>query len=366
MSTTWTPAGAEAGWAPPPSLPAATATESSTRPMLRIRASGVWLLLLTGVALLFWLGSRAEAQLALAMAAFAGLLVDAWTARRSLVGLHLSLHGPTDALAGQPVAWVLTPRGLRRPVAVTAAMRPAPRRVLVTSDRPVLVALPSTSRGMIHRLLLDVTATGPLGLFEGGRRYRITPVAPVFVGPPAIGDDPQWPPLRAVGFGFTETAPVGDELFRSIRPYVRGDERRRIHWASTARHGQLMVRESDGVGTVALQVVVDLGPAGPQAEWVATAAAGVAEAALRRGWLVQLVTLDGGSVEPPLTPLGSPFGPPPLPPTPVPVPLRTASQRVRTPALVRRQLATAAHGTPVPPPFPGLVCEVDRRGITWR
>lgn len=339
--------------------------ESSTRTFLRTRPSGVWLLVLTGIALLFWLVSRAEAQLALAMAAFAGLLVDARAARRSVAPISLSLHGPTDVVTGAPVAWVLTVHHLRRPVAITAAMRPQPRRVLVTSEQPVLVGLPSTSRGMIHRLLLDVTATGPLGLFEAGRRFRVTPVAPVFVGPEALHEDPEWPPRRAVGFGFTETAPVGDELFRSIRPYVRGDERRRIHWASSARHGQLMVRESDGVGTVAVQVVVDLGPAGPQAEWVAAAAAGVAEAAIRRGWLVQLVTLDGGSVEPPLTPLGSPFGPPPLPPAPRPVPLRTASQRVRTPALVRRQLATAAHGTPVPPPFAGLVCRVDHRGVTW-
>lgn len=339
--------------------------ESSTRTFLRTRPSGVWLLVLTGIALLIWLVSRAEAQLAIAMAAFAGVLIDARAARRSVAAISLSLHGPTDALAGEPVSWVLTAHRLRRPVTVTAAMRPQPRRVLITSDRPVLVGLPSTSRGMIHRLLLDVTSTGPLGLFEAGRRFRITPVAPVFVGPAASDEDPRWPPLRAVGFGFTETAPIGDELFRSIRPYVRGDERRRIHWASSARHGQLMVRESDGVGTVAIQVVVDLGPAGPHAEWVAATAAGVAEAAIRRGWLVQLVTLDGGSVEPPLTPLGSPFGPPPLPPAPQPVPLRTASQRVRTPALVRRQLATAAHGTPVPPPFPGLVCRVDPGGIRW-
>ncbi|MBX3286476.1 MAG: DUF58 domain-containing protein [Actinobacteria bacterium] len=347
-------------------MAAATREESATRVAVRMRPSGVWLLVLSGLALLFWLGSRAEAQLALAMASFTAVLLDSRVAQRSLARLSLSLHGPTDALAGEPVAWVLTAHGIRRPVTVTAAMRPQPRRVLVADEQPVLVGLPATSRGMVHRLLLDVTATGPLGLFEAGRRYRVTPVAPVFVGPPAIPDEPDWPPLRAVGFGFTETAPVGDELFRSIRPYIRGDERRRIHWASTARHGQLMVRESDGVGMVALQVVVDLGPAGPAAEWVASAAAGVAEAALRRGWLVQLVTLDGGSVEPPLTPLGSPFGAPPLPPAPQPVPLQTASTRVRTPAMVRRQLATAAHGAPVPPPFPGLVCHVDGRGVTWR
>jgi hypothetical protein len=229
----------------------------------------------------------------------------------------------------------------------------------------VLVGLPATSRGMIHRLPLDLTATGPLGLVEAGRRLRVTPAQPVFVGPRAIADAPRWPPLRAERFGFTETAPAGDELFRSIRPYVRGDERRRIHWASSARHGQLMVRESDGVGTVSLQVIVDLGPAGPGAEVAASTAAGVAEAAIGRGWLVQLVTLDGGSVEPPLAPLGSPFGPPPLPAAPQPVLLATTSQRVGTPAQVRRQLATAAHGTPAPPPSTGLVCRVTPGGITW-
>jgi uncharacterized protein (DUF58 family) len=325
----------------------------------------VGLLALAGITSMFWLGSRAEPQLALAVAAVAGLTFDARAARRAVAATTLSLHGPTDVVAGAPVSWVLTAHGLRRPVAVTAAMRPRPRPVLITSDRPVLVGLPATSRGMIHHLPLDLTATGPLGLVEAGRRLRVPPAAPVFVGPRAIPDAPRWPALRAQRFGFTETAPAGDELFRSIRPYVRGDERRRIHWASSARHGQLMVRESDGVGTVSLQVIVDLGPAGTRAEWAASAAAGVAEAAIRRGWLVQLVTLDGGSVAPPLAPLGSPFGPPPLPAAPHPVLLATTSQQVRTPALVRRQLATAAHGTPAPPPSSGLVCRVTPEGITW-
>ena len=190
----------------------------------------------------------------------------------------------------------------------------------------------------------------------------------VAIGPRPVPVDVEWPRPRAVAFGTAETAPRGDDLYRSVRPYVRGDERRRIHWKATAHHGELMVRESDGTGVVALQVVVEIEPdhPGPPAEQVAGVAAWIVGEALARGWVVQLATLEVASRARPPVALGSPFGPPPAPGPATPVPLRPCARRVTGPGSVNRQLATLGCGTVPRPPWSGLVCVVSRGGIEWR
>ncbi len=40
----------------------------------------------------------------------------------------------------------------------------------------------------------------------------------------------------------SDASPVGDVAFHAVRPYTTGDDRRHIHWLSTAKTGQLMVR----------------------------------------------------------------------------------------------------------------------------
>jgi len=374
MTKTWTvaqppgapgPATGGPGWSAPVT-PTTGVVLDRTGTQLRSKPFTLAIIVLAGLSFVAWLISKSDPQLALAVALICLVLVDAYAARRAVNKLSIRLHGPVDALAGQSLDWVIDVDGFRRPVTLSLAWVPKPRPILISNDRPGIIHLPASARGVIHRVVMDATATGPLGLFESGRRFRVRPAAPVYVGPRSIPFEIGWPTPKAIGFGFTESTPIGDEMFRSIRPYIRGDEQRRIHWKSTARHGQLMVRECDGTGEVALQIIVDLGAPGPHAETVAASAAYVAEEAIRKGWLVQLVTLDGGGIEPPITELGSAFGPPPKPAIQAPMRLHTASQRVGTAALVRRQLATTAFGTPVPPRWSGLICHVDPNGISWR
>ena len=171
-----------------------------------------------------------------------------------------------------------------------------------------------------------------------------------------------------MAFGLVEGAPAGDDLFRSVRPYRFGDERRRVHWKSTARHGELMVRESDGTGVVRARVVVDLGPPGPLAEEVAGQAVGLVEAALARGWQVELVTLDVGDEVPRLQEVGATFGTYPSLAPPFPMPLPTVCALVRTPVEVSRRMATAAYGTPAAPPSLGRhghTAHLSTRGLEW-
>jgi uncharacterized protein (DUF58 family) len=112
------------------------------------------------------------------------------------------------------------------------------------------------------------------------------------VAPVPLAHEIDWPPLRSIQFGPTETAQIGHDLFRGLRPYQPGDPQRSVHWKATARHGRLMVREAEGTGIVVVRLVLDLARPGPAAEEAVARLAFVAEEALRRHWLVRLVTVE--------------------------------------------------------------------------
>lgn len=347
--------------APPTARDLAGATRTYVRPTAVAKA----MVALAVVSLVLWLATESPPQLAIAGALIVAVLVDALTARAALARIELRLHGPADVVAGQPTEWLLRVEGVRRPVTIQPAILPRPQRLLVTDPRPGRVTMPPFVVGVVHHLVFDATASGPIGLFESGRRFRVSPTTPVHVGPAPQPISIEWPIPRAVGFGLSEVAPLGDELFRSVRPYVRGDERRRVHWKATAHHGELMVRESDGTGVVALQVVVDLGQPGPGAEVVAGHAATVAGEALAKGWRVQLVTLHARPVAPTISVLGKPFGAPPVITVGPPVPMEVLARRVSSPRDISHQLSTAGFGAITVPRWPGITCTVGPRGIEW-
>ncbi len=109
------------------------------------------------------------------------------------------------------------------------------------------------------------------------------------------------PPLRARG---GDAAPsqvrpdalgrTGDDLY-ALRRYVAGDDPRRIHWASSARHGDLMVRQAHHPTTSRSTVILDdQSPwSEPDLDLAASIAASVLLAAHRRGDETRLVTASG-------------------------------------------------------------------------
>lgn len=104
-----------------------------------------------------------------------------------------------------------------------------------------------TARGVIRALPFQASALGPLGL------ARVTIVAavvldrPVVIAPRADGESAVQSSART----------QGDESLRALRPYLPGDSPRMVHWPTTARAGELMIRdvETDAPSTV---VIVDL------------------------------------------------------------------------------------------------------------
>src|SRR5918998_848100 len=131
--------------------------------------------------------------------------------------------------------------------------------------------------------------------------------------PYALGSRPRvvlLPPVRLGG----EYAGTGDSRARSVavhgeddaatREYRRGDDLRRVHWRSTARTGELMVRREEQPWESRATVVLDTRifahrGEGPTAsfEWAVSAAASIAVHLRQAGYKLRLVTGTGVDVD---------------------------------------------------------------------
>jgi uncharacterized protein (DUF58 family) len=154
--------------------------------------------------------------------------------------------------------------------------------------------LPTDRRGLQRVGPLRTTVEDPFGL---ARRVRVEdshvtvivlprthPLTPL---PPAPGDEPE------DGVRSAASLSTVDEEFSTLREYVAGDDIRRIHWPTTARHGSPVVREFDLPWQHRTTVVLDLSAATQHPssfERTVSVAASLVELAARRGELVRLVT----------------------------------------------------------------------------
>ncbi|MCU0269932.1 MAG: DUF58 domain-containing protein [Acidimicrobiales bacterium] len=157
--------------------------------------------------------------------------------------------------------------------------------------------LPTERRGVLAIGPLEVLLSDPFGLTEvrmqasGVSELTVYPhvddVAPV---PQTTGNDP------LAGAEHPNALGRSGEDFYALRPYVVGDDLRRVHWASTARHDELMVRQDElpwqGRATVLLDVRASTHGA-DSLEAAISAAASLVMAGSRRQDLVRLVTSDG-------------------------------------------------------------------------
>lgn len=88
----------------------------------------------------------------------------------------------------------------------------------------------------------------------------------------------------------------------ALRGYRLGDDLRRVHWASSARRGELMVRSDERAGLRPASVLVDLPTDRSGIEWTVSLAASMAIALLGAGHPVRLlggrVTADGPRIDP--------------------------------------------------------------------
>ncbi|MCU7727708.1 DUF58 domain-containing protein [Actinoplanes sp. KI2] len=120
-----------------------------------------------------------------------------------------------------------------------------------TVDYPV----PTSRRGVVPIGPLRVTRGDPLALITLSRTYG---------GTASVWVHPRIHLLRAVPAGISRSldgridkVPHGTITFDSLREYVVGDELRRVHWRSSAKVGELMVREQLDTSEPTIVVLLD-------------------------------------------------------------------------------------------------------------
>lgn len=157
--------------------------------------------------------------------------------------------------------------------------------------------LPTARRGILQVGPLVAVLVDPFGLTRTVSQAaeltdltvfpQVDDIAPV---PLTSGNDPMAGAKHPNALGHT------GEDFYALRPYVVGDDLRRVHWRSSARSDDLLVRQDEQPWQGRTTVLVDVRASTntpDSLELVVSAAASIVMACARRQDLVRLVATDG-------------------------------------------------------------------------
>jgi uncharacterized protein (DUF58 family) len=174
-------------------------------------------------------------------------------------------------------------------------------------QRSVSYRLRPRHRGLMTVGPLRVLVEDPFGLVRASRLLAeptTVVVTPTVVPLPAIRIPGEW---SGSGESRPRSIAAAGEEDVTVRPYQRGDDRRRVHWRATARHGDLMVRREEQPWQSRATLVLDTresahgqsvngrrSPTTSSLEFAVAAAASIGTHLLGRGYAVRLVTASGG------------------------------------------------------------------------
>jgi uncharacterized protein (DUF58 family) len=198
-----------------------------------------------------------------AAAVLAVLCAVGYAAWRFRLTVSRVVH-PERVVRGEACSQTLIVRNGSRYRAVTliaqdaCGTRPVPvplLRLRPGHDTAVTYPVPTERRGVVVVGPLRVTRRDPLGLVG---------VARTSGGTARVWVHPRTHPLVAVPVGVARSldgrvdkVPHGTITFDALREYVIGDELRKVHWRTSARVGQLMVREDLDTSLPRIVVLVD-------------------------------------------------------------------------------------------------------------
>ena len=138
--------------------------------------------------------------------------------------------------------------------AATLMLAPIPQ----ASDATVAYRLPTRRRGHLSVGPLDLTFEDPFGLtrsiVRASRAITLTVHAELIeleALQAVAGRDPTADQQKR------RTLASGGSEFFALRPYVNGDELRRVHWRATARTGELVVKQEERPRTGRVTVLLD-------------------------------------------------------------------------------------------------------------
>ncbi|HEY8167564.1 MAG TPA: DUF58 domain-containing protein [Candidatus Limnocylindrales bacterium] len=138
---------------------------------------------------------------------------------------------------------------------------PLPGRALALgphAERAWAARVPLSARGHFRVDPLVIRTGDPFGLFEASATVGSGTAVTVY---PRVEQLPRWrlPASTLEGSSsMPERTLQTTPLVTSVRPYAPGDAYNRIHWKSTARQGDLQVKEFDLEQTADLWIVLDL------------------------------------------------------------------------------------------------------------
>ncbi len=176
-------------------------------------------------------------------------------------------------------------------------------RVEPQGIREVSYPIRAEVRGRYEVGPLSVRLTDPFGLCELSRSFSSTEdlvVTPVVSMLPAVRLGGEW---AGGGDATSRTVAVSGSDDAATREYRYGDDLRKVHWRSTARVGELMVRREERPHQSRATLLLDArgaahrgdGPAS-SLEWAVNAVASVGVALSRAGFSVRLLDDHGGQL----------------------------------------------------------------------
>lgn len=261
--------------------------------------------ILINTPILFYMGTALIATIAASR-------LQAWLSVR---GLRFQREAPDAVKVGDMVTVniaVWSERKLRRPLITVADTLPTR---LVYSDKTISTPIAPAfdlpirtqyrfrplKRGVFRWSGIEAVGTDALGLVVMSKVYETEPVE-LTVLPRPIPINVDLPVARGWGISEAESGQsrgAGLEP-RGVREYSTGDSLRHVHWASTARRGQLLVKEFEAGSHTAASIVIqqttgsELGKgADTTLEQMCGNAVFLAEQLMHQGAMVQFPTLEG-------------------------------------------------------------------------
>jgi uncharacterized protein (DUF58 family) len=190
-----------------------------------------------------------------------------------------------------PVLTVRDPVGRGR--SATVSLAPLGQSQLVRAA----YRLPTDRRGILRVGPLAVEVGDPFGL--AALSTTGAPVTELTVWPAVVDVDPLPHTISDDPHGGSDQASAlaaGGEDFYALRPYAPGDDLRRVHWRSTARWDELLVRQEERPWQGRATVVLDCrrgSHSSASFERAVAAAASVIVACWRRHFVIRLVDTTG-------------------------------------------------------------------------
>nr|WP_188300220.1 DUF58 domain-containing protein [Streptomyces sp. CBMA156] len=221
--------------------------------------------------------------------------------RRAAAGQEARVHLRVDNVSRVPTGVLLLEDK------VPYVLGPRPRfvldRVEPRGHREVSYRVRSDLRGRYPLGPLQLRLSDPFGMCEVTRAFTASDVLTVVPQVQALPNARLSGEWAGQGESRSRTLAMAGDDDLILREYRPGDDLRRVHWRSTARYGELMVRREEQPQQARATVLLDTreiahrgsGPAS-SFEWAVGCAASVAVHLLERGYQTRLLTDTGQSV----------------------------------------------------------------------